>query len=142
MAKTKDVLKVLERLTGKSAGVRQDIANARINLKVTQMIHDARTKAGLSQRELAERAGSRQSVIARLEDADYRGHSLSMLQRIGNGLGQHLELRFCGSEPARSKASRRVAPAKGGSAEGAVDGIEDAQASGFPVVQQTSARRR
>jgi transcriptional regulator with XRE-family HTH domain len=58
------------------------------------MIYDARTKAGLSQRQLAELVGSKQSVIARLEDADYEGHSLNMLQRIGNALGQRLELRF------------------------------------------------
>ena len=94
MAKTKDALQILERLTGKSASVRQKLANARVNFEVAQMICDARSKAGLSQRELAERIGSRQSVIARLEDADYRGHSLTMLQRIGNALGQELELRF------------------------------------------------
>lgn len=94
MAKAKDALKVLERLTGKSASLRLGIANARINLEVAWMIYDARTKAGLSQCELAERIGSRQSVIARLEDADYRGHSLTMLQRIGNALGRQLEVRF------------------------------------------------
>ena len=94
MAKTKDALRVLDRLTGGSARLRKEVANARMNLEVAQMIYEARTKAGLSQRELAELIGSRQSVIARLEDADYRGHSLSMLQRIGNSLGQQLELRF------------------------------------------------
>jgi ribosome-binding protein aMBF1 (putative translation factor) len=94
MAKTKDALKILERTTGRSSTVRQGIANARINLEVAQMIYDARTKAGMSQRELGELIGSRQSVIARLEDADYQGHSLSMLQRIGNALGQRLELRY------------------------------------------------
>jgi ribosome-binding protein aMBF1 (putative translation factor) len=50
-----------------------------MNLEVAQMIYDARAKAGLSQRELAQLTGSRQSVIALLEDADYSGHSLSML---------------------------------------------------------------
>ena len=94
MAKTKDALKILERMTGGSSTVRQGIANARINLEVAQMIYDARTKAGMSQRELGELIGSRQSVIARQEDADYQGHSLSMLQRIGNALGQRLELRY------------------------------------------------
>jgi transcriptional regulator with XRE-family HTH domain len=94
MARTKDALKILERMTGGNSTVRRGIANARINLEVAQMIYDARTQAGLSQREVAELVGSRQSAIARLEDADYRGHSLSMLQRIGDALGQRLELRF------------------------------------------------
>ena len=35
------------------------------------MIYDARTKAGLSQSEIAALIGSKQPVIARLEDADY-----------------------------------------------------------------------
>ena len=106
MAKSKDALKILERMTGRNAIVRQGIANSRINLEVAQMIYDARTKAGMSQRELADLVGSRQSAIARLEDADYRGHSLSMLQRIGSALGQRLELRFVSANrrgPRRAK---------------------------------------
>ncbi len=94
MVKTKDALKILQGITGSSVGIQAELANARINLEVAQMIYDARTKAALSQRELADLIGSKQSVIARLEDADYEGHSLSMLQRIGNALGQRLELRF------------------------------------------------
>jgi hypothetical protein len=35
-----------------------------------------------------------QPVIARFEDADYEGHSLSMLQRIAEALGQRLEVSF------------------------------------------------
>jgi transcriptional regulator with XRE-family HTH domain len=53
------------------------------------MIYDARQKAGLTQKQLAELIGTKQQVIARLEDADYEGHSLSMLQRIASGLGRH-----------------------------------------------------
>jgi predicted transcriptional regulator len=58
------------------------------------MIYEARTSAGLSQKQLAELIGSKQPVIARLEDAEYEGHSLSMLQRIGTALAQRLEIRF------------------------------------------------
>jgi ribosome-binding protein aMBF1 (putative translation factor) len=107
MAKTKDALKILERVTGGNPVVRRGITNAHVNLDVAQMIYDARTRAGMSQRQLAELAGSRQSVIARLEDADYEGHSLTMLQRIGSALGQRLELRFVNVSrhgPRRAKA--------------------------------------
>ena len=111
MAKTKDALRILERVTGRSAGIRRGIANARANLEVAQMIYDVRVKAGLSQTELAELVGTRQSVIARLEDADYRGHSLSMLQRIGNALGQRLELRFVrDTRPGPRRAREMAAP--------------------------------
>jgi len=52
------------------------------NREVAQKIYDLRQQAGLSQTELAKRAGTTQSVISRLEDADYEGHSLTMLNRI------------------------------------------------------------
>ena len=94
MARTKDALKILERVTGDSASVKAGIAEAKINLEVAQMIYDARTQAGLSQSQLAALIGSKQPVIARLEDADYEGHSLTMLQRIASALEQRLELRF------------------------------------------------
>ena len=94
MARTKNALKILEKVTGKSPALRDEIAAARINLQVAQMIYDSRTKAGLSQRQLADLIGSKQPVIARLEDADYEGHSLTMLQRIAGALEQRLEVRF------------------------------------------------
>ena len=94
MAKTKDVLQILKRVTGGDRDVLADIAEARINGQVAQMIYDARTRAGLSQRKLAELAGTKQPVIARLENADYEGHSLTMVQRIARALNRRLELRF------------------------------------------------
>jgi ribosome-binding protein aMBF1 (putative translation factor) len=47
----------------------------RVNAEVAQIIHDLRTEAGLSQKGLADAIGTTQSVISRLEDADYNGHS-------------------------------------------------------------------
>jgi hypothetical protein len=38
--------------------------------------------------------GTTESVISRLEDADYTGHSLSMLRRIADALGKRVEIRF------------------------------------------------
>ena len=108
MPPTKDALKLLEKVTGRSQTVRAGIAQAKINFEVAQMIYDARTKAGLSQSELAALIGSKQPVIARLEDADYEGHSLTMLQRIARALGQRLELRFI-SPKGKGKASDSVA---------------------------------
>jgi DNA-binding XRE family transcriptional regulator len=97
MPKTKDALKILERITGNNEVVKAGIAAARTNIEVAQTIYDARTRAGLSQSELAALIGSRQPVIARLEDADYRGHSLTMLRRIAAALEQRLEVRFVSS---------------------------------------------
>lgn len=72
---------------------------ARANAEVAQAIYDLRTAAGLSQRALAERVGTTASVICRLEDADYDGHSLSMLRRVAAALGHRVTIVFT-PEPA------------------------------------------
>lgn len=94
MAKTRDATKILDRLTGDDPELREMIAEEAVNAQVARMIHDARTAAGLTQKQLADVIGTQQSVIARLEDADYEGHSLSMLRRIAEALDQKLEVRF------------------------------------------------
>ena len=94
MAKTRNALKILQKTTGRDPSLRQAIVEARASLEVAEMIYEACTRAGLSQRRLAELVGTKQPVIARLEDADYQGHSLTILRRIAEALGQQLELRF------------------------------------------------
>lgn len=92
--KTTDALRILDRMVAGRLELHRLTEEARANAAVAQLIYAVRTKAGLSQAELAERVGTKQSVISRLEDADYDGHSLTMLQRIAAALGQHLEIRF------------------------------------------------
>ena len=92
--KTSDAVAILERMAGGSPALRRLSDEARVNAAVAQLIYEARNKAGLSQAELAERIGTRQSVISRLENADYEGHSLSMLQRVAAALGRRVEIRF------------------------------------------------
>lgn len=92
--RTSDGIEILDRMTGTSAKTQTLVARARINAAVAQLIYDAREKAGLTQKQLAELIGTKQPVIARLEDADYEGHSLNMLQRIATALNQRLEIRL------------------------------------------------
>ena len=86
--------KMIDDLIGGDEELREMIRQEVLNSEIGQMIYDARTKAGLTQQQLANRLGTTQSVISRLESADYEGHSLSMLQRIAEVLGQKLELRL------------------------------------------------
>jgi DNA-binding XRE family transcriptional regulator len=67
---------------------------ARLSMAIGQEIYDLRTKAGLTQKQLANLVGTSHSVISRLEDADYDGHSLKLLQRICSALHHRLEVRF------------------------------------------------
>jgi ribosome-binding protein aMBF1 (putative translation factor) len=62
-------------------------------IDLAMLVREMREEAELTQSELARRIGTKQSVIARLEDAEYQGHSLSMLERIAAACGVNLKLR-------------------------------------------------
>lgn len=68
------------------------VAAERVNSEIARLLHDMRTEAGLTQQQLAELVGTTQSVISRLEDADYSGHSLAMLSRIAEALHKKLSV--------------------------------------------------
>lgn len=85
---------ILDSITGSASEMRALIDEESENLRIARHIFDLRTKAGLSQAELAKRIGTTQSVISRLEDADYQGHSLAMLQRVASALNKRIELRW------------------------------------------------
>jgi DNA-binding XRE family transcriptional regulator len=65
-----------------------------INAKIARKIYRLSTGAGLTQKELADRVGTSKSAICRLEDADYEGHSLSILKRIAEALDKRVEILF------------------------------------------------
>ncbi len=78
----------------------EELANA----QVARAIYDLRTKAKLTQAALAERVGTQPSVISRLEDSAYEGHSVAMLRRVAEALDRRLEIRF----PRRKVAAARA----------------------------------
>lgn len=71
-----------------------ELEQARASAEVARKVYELRTKAKLTQRELAARVGTTPSVISRLEDDDYAGHSLAMLHRIAAALNKRVEIRF------------------------------------------------
>jgi ribosome-binding protein aMBF1 (putative translation factor) len=93
-SKSPDAVKILDRMIENDPSAQVQAAEAELNARVAQLIYDVRNRAKLTQSELAELIGTTQSVISRLEDADYEGHSLSMLQRIATALHARLEIRF------------------------------------------------
>ena len=66
----------------------------RTHADVARQIFKLRNKAGLTQQQVAKLIGTAPSVISRLEDADYKGHSLSMLRRIATALQARIQIRF------------------------------------------------
>lgn len=78
------------------------------SLELAQMMYDLRIAAGLTQRELAERMGTTQSVISRLEEGGINGSRVDTLARVANALGRHLVISFPESLPGRKRDSVRV----------------------------------
>jgi transcriptional regulator with XRE-family HTH domain len=84
------------------AGVEHDLA-------LGQLIYDLRTAAGLSQRQLAERMRTTQSVISRLEEGGGARNRLDTLARVATALDRHLIVSFPEKVPARIKDGIQVA---------------------------------
>jgi len=82
---------------------------AAADVDVAQTIYRLRTEAGLTQRQLAAKLGTTASVVCRLEDADYEGHSLAMLRRIAEVLGKRIEIRFVPADKTKRRRPRKVA---------------------------------
>jgi transcriptional regulator with XRE-family HTH domain len=86
--------------------------DAKTNAEVATAIYELRTAAGLSQRALAERVGTTASVICRLEDADYDGHSLTMLRRVASALGRRVAISFPPATTTAKRAKRKDAQSR------------------------------
>ena len=83
-------------------GVEQDLA-------LGQLIYDLRRDAGLGQRELAERMGTTQSVISRVEEGGGARNRIDSLARVATALGLHLGLSFPAEVPDRLEDAIQVA---------------------------------
>ena len=92
---TTDAVEILHRryFEGKPERL-AELEEARANHDVALEIHELREKAGMTQAALAKLVGTTPSVICRLEDADYEGHSLTMLRRIAAALDRRVEIHF------------------------------------------------
>ena len=94
MKTTSNAVEILDRMARKATEIQAMQEEERKKLRVARMVYEARIAAGLTQAELAARVGTRLWVIARLEDADYDGHTLEMLARIANSLDHRVEIRL------------------------------------------------
>ncbi len=93
--KTTDAVRILhQRYVKKSRKRKEFLQRERETIGIAEQVYNLRTRARLSQKELADLVGTTQSAISRLEDADYDGHSLTMLRRIAAALNQHVQVRF------------------------------------------------
>lgn len=104
MAKTANAVDILKRKTGIDPESDPEMLKISEDFRVAQTIYDARTEAGLTQKELAKAVGTTQSVISQLESAEYKGHSFSMLERVAKALDRRVEVRLAPLKPAARPA--------------------------------------
>jgi len=104
---TTDALEIMDQefFAGKPERL-AELERMRADDTIARKILELRTKAALSQRELAKLVGTTASVICRLEDADYEGHSLAMLNRIAAALHRRVEIRFVALRGASSAMAK------------------------------------
>ena len=81
-----------------------ELEEARASAAVARAAYELRTKAKLSQRELARRVGVATKAIAQLEDDDFEGDMLPLLQRIARALNKTVEIRVVPRKAKRDAA--------------------------------------
>jgi DNA-binding XRE family transcriptional regulator len=94
MARTRNFADVIRTKMAASPELAEAIENESFNADIAEKVYELRKEAKLTQKQLAELIGTQQSVISRIEDADYDGHSLSILRRIARALGKKLLIEF------------------------------------------------
>jgi hypothetical protein len=92
--KTTIALDIICHETGVDPRTDRKVQAYRRPFEIAQMIYDARTAAGLAHQQLAGLLGTTQPVISQLENADYQGQSLAMLERSAEALNLEVQLRL------------------------------------------------
>ncbi len=89
-----DALKILDEMFFESKEAQRELRAAETSLQIARQLYALRIDAGLTQMQLASLVGTSHSVISRLEDDDYEGHSLNLLRKIAETLQMKIEVRF------------------------------------------------
>jgi transcriptional regulator with XRE-family HTH domain len=87
MSSTDNFADLIRKKLAKDPELARRVESATSGLRVARQVYEARVAAGMTQEQLAEKIGTSQSAIARVEDADYDGHSTRLLHRIAGALG-------------------------------------------------------
>ncbi|HZV47309.1 MAG TPA: helix-turn-helix transcriptional regulator [Thermodesulfovibrionales bacterium] len=93
MAKLKD-LKKLKVQWLKDPEVLREYEALQTEFQLAKELIKARTKAKVTQAELARRIGTKSTAISRLESPNYGKASISMLKKVAQALGCELQIRL------------------------------------------------
>ena len=76
-----------------SKEVKEEYEKLNVMYEIKKQIIRYRIENNLTQKELADRIGTKQSAISRLENDDYNP-SVEFLDKVAHALGKKLEIRF------------------------------------------------
>ena len=94
MAKRKTLLDELHEEVAANPVMNETYQRELARLEIANQILQARQRAHMSQAELAERIGTKQTGVARMERAGYAGFTVSTLAKIAVATGRQLEVRL------------------------------------------------
>lgn len=99
MKKKTDFDQYVEEMIKKHPSLKEGLRKADQAWDIAGQIYELRTKAGFTQKDLAELVGTRQSNIARIESADYKGYTWKTLEKITKALKARLEVKIVPIDP-------------------------------------------
>lgn len=89
--KTRNALELIKKRLKEKPDLQAAYYEEKKNYYIACKIREYRKRAKLTQKKLAQLIGTKQSVVSRLENAEYTGHSLSVLKKISAVLNEPLE---------------------------------------------------
>lgn len=94
---------LIEKYKKDNPNIENEIKKEKSNCRAALLVFKMRKAAKLTQKELAERLNTNQSAISRLEDADYDGHTMSMLDRVAEATGRRIRIQAEATRPDQSQ---------------------------------------
>lgn len=103
MKRRKDDLdRLTDKLVKQEPSLKGEFEKADQAINIALQVCGLRKKAGLTQKELAEIVGTKQSNIARIESANYTGYTWKTLEKITKALKARLEIKIVPLESTKS----------------------------------------
>jgi transcriptional regulator with XRE-family HTH domain len=78
--------------------IRDLIAESSLKMQIGQLIYDQRSELGLNLEEFAQLVGVSSELINDLEEGDYQGDYLFLLQKISRALKKNIQVSFLSPE--------------------------------------------
>lgn len=94
-----DAVELMDKWYGSIPDWDKLVAEEEFNMQVGQAVYDLRHSVGLSQADLAKLTDTTQSIISKVENADYDGSSIDILKRVCFALHTRIEVFCSGNMP-------------------------------------------